>query len=79
MFATMRGRSTAADAADEAGTVHYQGVGLVGTDTLCGHVDRTDFDWHDTKKRANCKGCLAVRDHVLGRAKHTQDKRGNET
>lgn len=52
----------------EEGLVHYDGVGMVSTMTLCGHVDRTTWSWEETNKRVNCQGCIAVRDHVLGRS-----------
>lgn len=51
----------------ENGLVHYEGVGMVSTMTLCGHVDQTTWDWEETNKRVNCQGCIAVRDHVRGR------------
>lgn len=66
-YATMRPEASRADAESEAGLVHYEGVFILGSQTLCGHIDRTDFIWNNTKKRANCPGCLAVRDHVLGK------------
>lgn len=61
--------STVAEPIDEIekGLVHYDGVGSVGTMTLCGHVDRVGWQWTQTTKRVNCTGCIAVRDHVLGR------------
>lgn len=52
----------------ERGLVHYEGVGMVSTQTLCGHVDQVTWDWQETTKRVNCPGCIAVRDHVLGRS-----------
>lgn len=73
-FATMRQGAHASDAAIEKGVVHYAGCGLIGADTLCGHTDRTDFDWHDTNKRVNCAGCLAVRNHVIGRSVNIQER-----
>lgn len=51
----------------EDGLVHYDGCALVSTQTLCGHVDQVSWNWKETTKRVNCAGCLAVRDHVLGR------------
>lgn len=51
----------------EHGQVHYEGVGLIGSQTLCGHTDRMGWVWNASKKRVNCVGCIAVRDHVLGR------------
>lgn len=53
--------------AAEAGLVHYDGCAQVSTQTLCGHVDRTTWNWEDTTKRVNCIGCITVRNHVLGR------------
>lgn len=64
-IAVMSGREH--DATEE-GLVHYDGVGQVSTQTLCGHVDRTTWDWKETNKRVNCVGCIAVRDHVMGRS-----------
>lgn len=55
------------DSETERGLVHYDGPGLVGWATLCGHVDRNDYTWVSTTKRANCPGCLDVRKHVTGR------------
>lgn len=51
----------------EKGIVHYEGVGLIGSATLCGHTDRPEYDFIATDQRANCVGCLAVRDHVKGK------------
>lgn len=50
----------------EANLIHYEGCGLIGSHTLCGHTDRTQWRFEETAKRVNCMGCLAVRDHVLG-------------
>jgi hypothetical protein len=56
------------DDPDERDLVHYDAPALLGAHTLCGHVDRTDYaGWEYTSKRVNCRPCLAVRDHVLGR------------
>ena len=51
----------------EAGRIHYEGCGLIGSETLCGHTDRTSWKWAYTTKRVNCCGCIAVRNHVIGR------------
>lgn len=47
--------------------VHYEGVGRVSTMTLCGAIDWMGAKWIDTKRRVNCPGCIAVRNHVLGK------------
>lgn len=60
-------RSGCGEDASERGLVHYDGPSLVGWQTLCGHVDRVDFEWKDTNKRVNCQGCLDVLRHVTGR------------
>lgn len=52
---------------EETGKVHYEGCGMIGSHTLCGHTDWISATWEITTKRVNCKGCLAVRDHVTGR------------
>jgi hypothetical protein len=54
-------------AGEETGLVHYEGCGLIGSHTLCGHTDWVGSVWDETKKRVNCKACIAVRDHVFGR------------
>lgn len=51
----------------ESNLVHYDGVALIGSSTLCGHTDWNGADFVDTTKRVNCAGCIAVRNHVLGR------------
>lgn len=53
---------------DTPGEVHYEGCALIGSDTLCGHTDRTEADWQTTSKRVTCGGCIAVRDYVMGKA-----------
>lgn len=55
------------DRETERTLVHYDGPSLVGWQTLCGHVDRSDYTWISTTRRANCPGCLDVRKHVTGR------------
>lgn len=55
------------DVESETGIVHYEGCGLIGSHTICGHTDRVEMEWEETTKRVNCRGCLAVRDHVLGK------------
>lgn len=52
---------------EEASLVHYHGCGQIGSHTLCGHTDRVSWGWEDTTKRVTCIGCIAVRNHVLGR------------
>ncbi len=47
--------------------VHYEGCGLIGSHTLCGHTDITESDFQEVRKRVTCRACIAVRDHVLGR------------
>lgn len=49
------------------GDVHYEGCYLIGSHTLCGHTDIQTANFITTTKRVNCRGCLAVRDHVLGK------------
>lgn len=49
------------------GDVHYDGCGLIGSHTLCGHTDIPGSSFQETTKRVTCRGCIAVRDHVLGR------------
>lgn len=44
--------------------VHYLGPGILGWDTLCGHIDRVDYRWRLTKSKVNCAGCLSVITHV---------------
>jgi len=51
----------------EEGLIHYEGVGQIGSATLCGHTDRTHWTFESTTKRVNCLGCIATRNHVLGR------------
>lgn len=63
----MKKRIAICDDPAEKNIVHYDGVFMVSTQTLCGHVDRTDYRWEYTTKRVNCPGCIAVRNHVLGR------------
>lgn len=53
---------------DEINLVHYEGVGLIGSSTLCGHTDWVGCDFVETTKRVNCSGCKAIRDHVLGKS-----------
>lgn len=55
------------DRESENGRVHYDGPFLTGWQTLCGHVDRTDFDWFETPAKVNCPGCLAVIKHIKGK------------
>lgn len=52
---------------DNQGVVHYEGVPLIGSATLCGYTDLVGCDWSSTHKRVNCKGCIATRDHVRGK------------
>lgn len=52
---------------EEEGQVHYAGCGQIGSHTLCGHADWVNCDFTETTKRVNCAGCIAVRDHVLGK------------
>lgn len=51
----------------EIGLIHYDGVAQIGSATLCGHTDRTQWRFAETTKRVNCRGCLATRNHVMGR------------
>lgn len=51
----------------EEGLVHYNGPGIIGSHTLCGHTDRIGWDWEETTKRVNCPGCVGTRDHVFNR------------
>lgn len=44
--------------------IHHDGPGLLGWDTLCGHVDRTDYRWVETRAKANCHACQAVITHA---------------
>lgn len=54
--------------AEETGVVHYDGPGIIsGAHTLCGHIDWVGCRWEVTTKRVNCRGCIGVRDHVLGK------------
>lgn len=64
----MTGSTDPHDVLDEAGRVHYDGCGVIGSHTLCGHTDWVGATFEETNKRVNCKGCIAVRNHVLGRA-----------
>lgn len=52
---------------ETANLVHYDGVGQVSTMTLCGAVDWVGAEWVETTQRVNCRGCIAVRNHVLGK------------
>lgn len=54
------------DAETERDLIHYEGVGIIGSHTLCGHTDQTKWRWEITRKRVNCPGCLGVRKHVMG-------------
>lgn len=40
--------------------IHIEGVPLLGSQTLCGHVDRTTIDWSNTDDAPTCAACLAV-------------------
>lgn len=40
--------------------VHSPDFHTGGGQTLCGHVDRMDIVWHDTKKKLSCKNCRAI-------------------
>lgn len=51
----------------ERGLVHYEGIDLIGTQTLCGRGDYPSWGWEFTRKRVNCPDCIAVRNHVLDR------------
>lgn len=54
-------RFDAGDAGQEGhDVVHIEGVSLIGSDTLCGHVDRIDMTFEETTRAVTCKGCLAV-------------------
>lgn len=55
------------EAETEKNLVHYDGPGIIGSHTLCGHTDLVTWRWADTNKRVNCRGCLGTRDHVMGR------------
>lgn len=44
--------------------VHIDAPGILGWASLCGHVDRNDYRWQDTRTKANCHACLAVVKHV---------------
>lgn len=66
-FPTETARERYDTGGDETGLVHYDGVGLIGSSTLCGHTDWVGCDFVETKKRVNCEACKAVRDHVLGK------------
>lgn len=52
---------------DNGSIVHYDGCGLIGSHTLCGHTDLTGVVWADTRKPVTCRGCLSVKKHVTGR------------
>lgn len=54
---------------DETDLVHYEGVALIGSSTLCGHTDWMDSSFVETTRRVNCSGCIATRDHVLGKTR----------
>jgi hypothetical protein len=51
----------------ERGRIHYAGAGITGSHTLCGHMARVPWTWEDTTKPVNCRECLGIRNHVLGR------------
>lgn len=40
--------------------VHAAGVPAIGSQTLCGHTDRPDITWLNTRAKVSCSGCLAV-------------------
>lgn len=54
---------------EEAGLIHYDGCPTIGSHTLCGHTDWIGTMWEETKRRVNCKSCIAIRNHVLGRSR----------
>lgn len=47
--------------------IHYDGCAQISNMTLCGAVDWVGANWIETTKRVNCNGCIAVRNHVLGK------------
>lgn len=47
--------------------VHAEGVPLLSSQTLCGHIGRLDITWTETKKPVTCSGCFAVIDQVKRR------------
>lgn len=53
----------------EDSDVHYEGVPLIGSHTLCGITDIIEADYEVVNRRVNCRVCIAARDHVLGRNK----------
>lgn len=53
----------------EDSLVHYDGAGIIGSHTLCGITDIIDSEYEEVRKRVNCRACINVRDHVLGRIK----------
>lgn len=53
----------------EDSQIHYEGAGIIGAHTLCGITDIIDAEFEEVSKRVNCRACIGVRDHVLGRVK----------
>jgi hypothetical protein len=62
----------------EAGLIHYDASRLSGALTLCGHTDRVGWDTEQTDKRVNCRLCMSIRDHVLGRTGRADHRQGKE-
>lgn len=52
---------------ETANLIHYDGCAQISNMTLCGAVDWVGAEWIETTKPVNCKGCIAVRKHVLGK------------
>jgi len=56
-------------------TIHYEGAALIGSHTLCGHTDLVGVEWGETNQRVNCSGCIAVRNHVMGRERRPKRRK----
>lgn len=51
----------------EDALVHFTGASLIGSHTLCGMTDIMRSRFEVVGKKVNCRECLAVQAHVLGR------------
>lgn len=57
--------------------VHHDAPGIMGWQTLCGHVDRTDYRWKKTREKVDCRACLAIVAHAAA-LKSTAAKKGGK-
>lgn len=46
------------------GVIHITGTDFSGSETLCGHTNRNNYETHVTEGKPTCTGCLEIWNYV---------------